>query len=768
MPHHVSPGVFVNEFDFSDYAPALGLATLALLGGATKGKLNTPTAITNENDLVRVFGKPVLTDYGLQAAVQFLKRGNRLLYTRVANGAITADIPVGGTAAGTPAVKSSGEVAFLLSAVPSDGDNVTIRDRVPTANVNNDGTGAIGNQLMVSSNPSVVAVTGLSGGAALPVPVQATGTIKFVGSTMPSDGDTVAINDGATTVTFEFDDNSSVVETPTLRQVVIVTGDPYATMAALIAKIQAHAFNVSAVSPVVVRIFEFDSNAVITPGSIGVLRDTGSAANTMSNLIAAIAANATFVSVQSTTVTIPKLTVTHNTGGIDGNALISTNASGNISVTGMSGGVNAIAGANMTVMVISAFSPGSWANGNKVNITPTVIIGAPVDNFDITVEAAVDDSGLLAIVERFSNLSLTSTDARFIETILADGVRGEVNPSRYIIADVAPGAGVPTAATFVLGNTGGGGTAGVDGITGLVAADYVGTVSAQTSTGLKALRNPETTEFNILAIPGVSNSAVINEMLLLAQTRGDAIAIVDPPLGLSFSEAIAWHNGVSTVPNAPTTVLNTSYGALYWGWVKEFDPYNKKNIFMPPSGFAAAVYAFTDRAIGPWVAPAGHTRGLITGLEVEYSPTLSERDQLVGGQNRVNPIVNFASTGLTIFGNRTLQRRPTALDSVHVRRMLLHAEKLCATAVKYLVFEPNDPVTWRRFTNLVNPILDYIKANRGLEEFRVICDASTNPPSQRQNKTMKGKILLKAIDAAEIIELDFALFATGAEFTTEF
>ena len=770
MPSRISPGVYVNEFDFSDYAPALGLATLAIVGGATKGTLNTPTLITNEADLIRFFGRPVLNDYGLQAAIQFLKKGTRLLYNRIANGALSAKIPVGGTALGTPAVKATGEVSFTASAIPAEADTVTFRDRIPTTNLEQDSVGALGNTAITLAGAGVAGrisvPAAFSGGSAT---TRATAYARFIGSQVPADADQIILSDGVNpAVTFEFDSDASVVETPTLRQVVIVAGDAYATMANFLGALSAApALTISGLNPVITKTFEFDSDAVISSGNIGVLRDVGSAANCLSNLIAAIALNCTFLSVQNTTVTIPKLTVTHNTGGVNGNVAISDTGA-NIGTSGMSGGVDAIPGSSMTVGEFSAFSPGTWANGIRVTVAASSTIGAPAGNFDITVEAVVDDSGFLAIVERFNNLSLDSLSDRFVETILTDGVRGEVNPSQFISFDVVSGAGEPTAATYILGNTGAGGTLGTDGITSLTAADYIGTVAGQTATGLKALRNPETTEFNILAVPGISNVEVVNEVLTLCATRGDAIGLIDPPFGISRDDVIAWHNGTSSLPNAPLAPLNTSYGALYWSWVREFDPYNKKTIYMPPSGFVAAVYAFTDKVGGPWLAPAGHNRGMITGLSVEYSPMLSERDLLVGGQNRVNPIVNFANTGLTIFGNRTLQRRPTALDSVHVRRMLLHAEKLCATATQYLVFEPNDPISWRRFTALVNPILEYIKGNRGLEEFKVICDESTNPPSQRQNKTMKGKLLLKPIDAAEIIELDFALFATGAEFTSEF
>jgi len=764
MPHRVSPGVFVNEFDFSDYAPALGLATLAIVGGATKGKLNTPTPITSEGDLIRIFGRPVLTDYALHAAIQFLKKGSRLLFTRIANGAVAASIPVAGTAAGTPAVKASGDIAFNASTNPTDGELIHVYDRVPSAIVENDATGVIGNVALLTSNAAVIGISGLTGGVATPVPLRATGTIKFKNGQLPVDGDTITLNDGAGGVAvFEFDDNAGVGGGNIA--VAIVANDPYATMQNLVTAINnvGAPLLISAATNHVKKTFEFDDNGTIGAGNVGVLIGA-TAADTLLNLLTALNNNLTFATAQNSTVTVPRVTLTMNVGGVDGNAKLLTTGA-NITLTGFANGANAVSGAVITSATFYGLTPGTWANGLKITVEPTTIIGAPAGNFDVIIEGAVDESGFFAVVERFTNLSVNAADSRFAETIIADGVRGEVNPSQYIKIDVASNAGTISPGTYTLG--GPGGVTGADGISALTAADYVGTVNGQTASGLKALKNPETTEFNILAVPGNSNAVVISEMLNLCAARGDCMAIVDPPFGLSRDEVIAWHNGTSTVANAPLVPLNTSYGALYWAWVREYDPYNKKSIFMPPSGFVAGVYAYTDKVIGPWMAPAGHNRGLITGLEVEYSPQLAERDMLVGGQNRVNPIVNFANTGLTVFGNRTLQRKPTALDSVHVRRMLLYAEKLCATAVQYLVFEPNDPVTWRRFVNLVNPILEHIKANRGLEEFKVICDATTNPAFQRQNKTMKGKILLKAIDAAEIIEIDFALFATGAEFSSD-
>ena len=752
----VSPGIYVREFDFSQYARRLGLTSLALIGGASKGPLNVPTRITNEADLVRIFGKPLLTDYGLQSAVQFLKQGDNLLYVRVAHGALQASYPVPGTLGGTAAVAATGTVVFTASANPADGNTVTVRGLIPTLDLVADNPGAGGS--VATSAAARIAVSWTAG----TVTVRGSGKIRL--KALPNDLDTVTINDGTqAAVVFTFK------TTPVgATDVQIVSGDVYATATNLETAINAQVATllISADDAVPAVTFEFDDNGSFDPLNAPVLIGA-TAADTMVNLISAISLRSTALGItaRNTTVTVPQATLTNTTSGIFGNATVSK-VGASIAVTGLTGGVDAIPGPVQTILNLYALNPGTWGNTVQVVTQQTTTIGAPAANFDLFVYAPVDDGSSLSLVERFLNLSLTAGDARFVESILTNGKRGEVDPSAYVTADVIA-AGTVMAGTYVLGQSPG--TAGTDGISGLIADDYIGTVSGQTATGLQALRNPETTEFNLIAVPGVTDNTVINAVLSMAAARGDFLYLIDTPFGLSVNDVVGWHNGLSiAIPNAPTAPINSNYAAIYWSWVQVDDAYSKQTVWLPPCGIVAAAMARTDRSAGPWFAVAGIVRGLVNGNQVEYSPTQADRDTLVGTQNRVNPIVSFQDSGLTIYGNRTTQRAATALDSVHVRRMLLHAEKVCATATRVLVFDPNDPITWRTFTLLVNEQLAAIKSGRGLEEFKVICDETTNPPSQRQNKTMRGKILVKPIDAAEIIQLDFAVFATGAEFQTNF
>ena len=132
--------------------------------------------------------------------------------------------------------------------------------------------------------------------------------------------------------------------------------------------------------------------------------------------------------------------------------------------------------------------------------------------------------------------------------------------------------------------------------------------------------------------------------------------------------------------------------------------------------------------------------------------------------HNVNPFVNFVRDGITCWGQKTLQRAPTSLDRINVRRMLTYARKVIATAVRYLVFEPNDDITWLRFRQLVEPFLRDIASRRGISDFRVICDSTTNTPYYIDQNVMRGKVLIKPTKAAEIIEISYTLLPTGAVF----
>lgn len=380
---------------------------------------------------------------------------------------------------------------------------------------------------------------------------------------------------------------------------------------------------------------------------------------------------------------------------------------------------------------------GTWADGLVITTEAATVSG---------VKIKVYENGFLQ--ETWNNV----TKANFATAVLS---------SKFIVleeADAGNSNDPKVAQSLTLAG-------GDDGLAGLNDADYIGTITGDTYTGLQMFSDPETIDVNMVAVPGVSSAAVINEGLTVCKNRGDAIFLPDPPFGLSTNDVTDWHNGAGAWSGSHQA-FNSSYGALQWAWHQVYDPYTEAKVWIAPSGVTAAIYAYTDRTTETWFAPAGLTRGkVLNSLDIEHSPSKGQRDLLQGDGNAVNPFVNFTRDGIVLWGQRTLQRAPTALDRVNVRRLLLYAEKVMATVARQLVFEPNDAVTWRRFVVLATSLLEPIQSRRGIYDFRVICDESTNTPDLIDQNKMLGKLLIKPTKTAEVIQIDWVVLSTGVEFT---
>ena len=185
-------------------------------------------------------------------------------------------------------------------------------------------------------------------------------------------------------------------------------------------------------------------------------------------------------------------------------------------------------------------------------------------------------------------------------------------------------------------------------------------------------------------------------------------------------------DSVATAVNNVTN-LDTNYVATYYPWVKIPNRDTTKPIWVPPSVVLPGVISFTDRVAHEWFAPAGLNRGGLTSvLEAKMSLTHAERDELYEG--RVNPIASFPGQGVVVFGQKTLQSKPSALDRVNVRRLLIALRKFIASTSRFLVFEQNTQALRNRFLNIVNPYLEQVQSNSGLSAFRVVMDETNNTP----------------------------------------
>lgn len=389
--------------------------------------------------------------------------------------------------------------------------------------------------------------------------------------------------------------------------------------------------------------------------------------------------------------------------------------------------------------LIQAASPGAW--GNAISVT---LAAGSLSGYKLTVKVAA------VVVETFDNLSATPSDAAYVETMV-NGSSAYITVTDNLLIGGPPA----TVADEPL-------TLGNDDLAGVSDASYEGIDSPPT--GMQVFANPETININLLMIPGVSSAAVINAGIDLVTLRADAFYIVDSPFGLSAANVIKWHNGAA--PYDDHQAFDSSYAAVYWPWLQVFDPVNNVKVWTPPSGNVARSYAFTDRTSETWFAPAGINRGrLVTPLQVEHSATKGERDALYGDGNAINPIIMVPQIGITIWGERTLQRAPTALDRVNVRRMMLFLEKSIARTCRSLVFEPNDPILWSQFVDLATPFCLMVQSRRGIVDFKIICDKTTNTPSAIDRNEMHGTILIKPTKTAEFIVITFALTAQGATFS---
>ena len=281
---------------------------------------------------------------------------------------------------------------------------------------------------------------------------------------------------------------------------------------------------------------------------------------------------------------------------------------------------------------------------------------------------------------------------------------------------------------------------------------------------LADFNNNETYDINLIAVPDFAgNKVVISELIDLCENqRGDCFAIIDPPQGLSVQNVVDWHNGDGNYANE--NALNSNMAALYYPWIQINNEFTESLQWVPPSVKMVSVYAYSDSNSEVWFAPAGFNRGRVfTAQKLERVLNIADRDLLYATDtNAINPICDFSGDGIVVYGQKTLQRAPTAMNRVNVVRLVLYMTKVLATAVKYLLFEPNDALTWLQYTHLVEPFMTDIKTRRGLYNFNVRCDSTTNTPSDIDNNIMVAEITIQPTKSAERIINRFKITSSGA------
>jgi hypothetical protein len=285
-------------------------------------------------------------------------------------------------------------------------------------------------------------------------------------------------------------------------------------------------------------------------------------------------------------------------------------------------------------------------------------------------------------------------------------------------------------------------------IQGFSGVDYV--------EAFQLLNNKDEFQFNVLLAPGLTldtTGNAVSTMIATCEDRGDAIAIVDTKL---YSAAVA---------SAATAAQGQSsnYAATYYPWIQLYSSGLGKAVWAPASTVIGGVFAFNDQVGAEWFAPAGLNRGGVPAvLRAERKLSQADRDTLYNAN--VNPLATFPGEGVVVFGQKTLQKKSTALDRVNVRRLLIALKNYIGQVGNNLVFEQNTNVTRNRFLSQVNPYLESVVQRQGLYAYKVVMDDSNNTPDVIDRNQLVGQIYIQPTKTAEFIILNFNVQPTGASF----
>lgn len=295
---------------------------------------------------------------------------------------------------------------------------------------------------------------------------------------------------------------------------------------------------------------------------------------------------------------------------------------------------------------------------------------------------------------------------------------------------------------------------------------------------IELIRDPEIVEHNLAAMPGVTNESLTTKLVRTCEARADSLAIIDladiykPPYQqkcATFKNRVSASSPERSAAALVKRQLNSSYGATYYPWIKIVDEQHKRDVWVPPSVLALGVMAYTEERDEVWFAPAGFNRGGLNSTNVGL-PVIRASEQLLSKDRdtlyaaNINPIAQFVSEGLVIFGQKTLQSSQSALDRINVRRLLIFVKKEVSRISNGLLFEQNIQATWTRFTNQVVPFLESVKTRFGLSDFKVVLDETTTTPDLVDRNILYAKVFLKPARSIEFIAVDFVITNTGASF----
>jgi hypothetical protein len=480
--------------------------------------------------------------------------------------------------------------------------------------------------------------------------------------------------------------------------------------------------------------------------------------------------------------------VTSSTGG-EMSFRLHALSDGDITNSGQSAASAAGAGITADETINSAL-----VSGSKDNLRWEVAnVNNNLGTFTLFIRRGDDTIRKKSIVEQYNNITLDPNSPNFIAARIGDQVYtirdtggnspflqlsgSYPNRSKYVrVSEVkttinyldsngnvrvgASSASLPQAVSGTFANGSNGTVAHpqkfFNTITATNSQGYNPNTSVSYGNAINLLSNQDEYDINLLSLPGCINSlhpTILSAAETMVEGRGDCFLISDP---------IAYGSGLSAA-QAQAEGEDSSYNAMYWPWLQVRDNDLGKNIWVPATTLIPGVYAFNDMVAAPWFAPAGLNRGgLESVLQAERKLTQTNRDDLY--ESNVNPIATFPNTGVVVFGQKTLQKKASALDRINVRRLLIASKKFIASASKYLIFEQNTTATRNRFLSIANPYFEDIQQRQGLYAFKVVMDETNNTPDVVDRNQLVGQIFLQPSKTAEFIIIDFNVLPTGAAF----
>ena len=437
-------------------------------------------------------------------------------------------------------------------------------------------------------------------------------------------------------------------------------------------------------------------------------------------------------------------------------------------------------------------SGGALATGSSDNIRWEIAgVNTSSGTFSLLIRRGDDTTNSKIVVEQYNNLSLDPYSSNYISKVIGDVDHTLVNDgSDYYIQESGSYANASrfvrvkqvnyntpryfdntgtaksefTGYLPVVGSGSFNGAVGSNIPTGR-AANYYNNISSADSQGLEGtdytnaislMSNVDEYKYNVIAVPGLLNSEHSTQITSIVNNtiaRGDSISVIDL---VKYNTAIA-----TAITQAAG--FDSSYAATYWPWLQTIDPNIGEQVWVPASTMIPGVYAFTDASSDPWFVPAGITRGGLGQVtRAERKLSAGNRDDLY--EANINPIATFPQSGVVVFGQKTLQKRASALDRINVRRLLISLKSFISQIADNLVFEQNSASTRNNFLSQVNPYLESVQQRQGLYAFKVVMDDTNNTPDVVDRNELIGQIFIQPTRTAEYIMLDFNVLPTGATF----